>query len=52
MMILEINEFISKWADKFTSLVDKITSNGTLASAITLVLFAVICIIVGNMANK
>ncbi len=52
MNILAINDFISKWADKFTTLIDKVTSNGTLASLLTLVLFAIICIVVGNLANK
>ncbi len=52
LYVLNLSSTLSDIALKFEQLINKLTSNGTIASFLTIAVFVILCLIVGNMANK
>ena len=50
--ILTIREEINKLNERFNAWTDKFTSNGVIASFLTLGLFLAVCVAINHFANK
>lgn len=52
LSILTISEEMNKINERFNAWTDKFTSNGVVASFLTLGLFLIVCIAVSSFSNK